>query len=146
MRRLAAAALLLASLTAACASGEPVTGDRRNVGVVTVVFTARPARLRVGQPVRLQLRLVNNSGQAKTVDFERKQFFDFWVTRGTREVWRWSDGRDFDASRSTLTLGSQEPQSFAESWTPESSGAYRVHGAVTTEEFARPLDGDVVVE
>lgn len=145
MRRTALAAAVLV-LLGACASGEAVTGDRRNVGVVSVVFSARPARVRVGQMVRLQLRLVNNGGTPQQITFNDGRRYDFWAERDGRTVWRWSRGRSFDQARSTLALPSQEPHTFGESWTPESSGSYRVFGVVAASGFDRPLDGEVVVE
>jgi hypothetical protein len=139
---LAATALLLG----ACAGGEAVTGDRRNVGVVSVVFSARPARGRVGQAVALRISLVNNSGQTQAVAFPDAQQYDFWAKRGSREVWRWSDGRLFAAATTTLELASQEPRMFSETWTPEQAGEYDVFGTVTSKGYDRPLAGEVVVE
>jgi hypothetical protein len=141
------AALVAAALVfGACAGGEAVTGDRRNIGVVSVVFSARPAKGRVGQAVRLRISLVNNSGRAEAIVFPDAQQYDFWVKRGAREVWRWSDGRLFAAASTTLDLGSQEPRMFTETWTPERAGEYDVFGTVTTKGFDRPLAGEVVVE
>lgn len=144
--RLAALAASAVLVLGGCASGEAVTGDRRNVGVVSVVFSARPARVQVGQVVRLQLRLVNNGGTPQEVAFDNGQRYDFWVELDGRTVWRWSRDRAFDAARHTLRLASQEPQTFVEPWTAEASGAYRVLGVVTADGFDRPLDGEVVVE
>ena len=133
-------------LLASCAGGEAVTGDRRNVGVVSVVFSARPARGRVGQPVRLRISLINNSGRAEAVRFRDAQQYDFWVKRGAREVWRWSEGRLFAAAMTTLDLSSQEPQMFSETWTPDRSGSYEVFGHVTSNGYDKPLSGRVEIE
>ncbi len=144
MRVLATVAAIL--LLGGCAGGEAVTGDRRNVGVVSVVFSARPARARVGQAVQLRLSLVNNSGQTQAVVFPDAQQYDFWVTRGSREVWRWSGDRRFAAAKTTLDLESQDPKMFSEAWTAERAGTYEVFGTVTTQGYDRPLAGRVVVE
>ena len=146
MTRLAALAVAAAVLLAGCAGGDVVTGDRRNVGVVSVVFSARPARVRAGQSVMLTLKLVNNSGEARAIDFPEKRFYDFWVDDGAREVWRWSDDQVFEQVPVTVALASQSPETYAESWTPEEAGTYRVFGAVASREYERPLAGEVVVE
>lgn len=145
MRRLAVVVLLV-FLGTACVGGAVVTGDRRNVGVVSVVFSARPARARVGQSVRLTLKLVNNSGESRSLVFPEKRFYDFWVDRAGREVWRWSDDQVFEKVPVTVTLASQSPETYAESWTPEESGTYRVFGSVASKDYDRPLVGEVVVE
>lgn len=123
-----------------------MTGDRRNIGVVSVVFSARPARTRVGQAVRLRISLVNSSGRAEAVVFPDAQQYDFWVRRGSREVWRWSDDRSFAAAITTLDLQSQDPRMFSETWTPEREGTYDVFGTITTKGYDKPLAGEVVVE
>lgn len=145
MRRAVAIAALVI-LGTSCVGGDVVTGDRRNVGVVSVVFSARPARARVGQSVTLTLKLVNNSGASRNVVFPEKRFYDFWVERAGREVWRWSDDQTFEKVPVTVTLSSQTPETYSESWTPEDSGTYRVHGAVAAPQYERPLDGEVFVE
>lgn len=146
MTRIAALVAAAAITLAGCAGGDVVTGDRRNVGVVSVVFSARPARARVGQSVRLTLKLVNNSGESTDIVFPQKRFYDFWVDQQGREVWRWSDDQVFERVPVTVTLASQSPETYAESWTPEDSGTYRVFAAVASPEYERPLVGEVIVE
>ena len=146
MTRIAAFAAAVAFILAGCAGGDVVTGDRRNVGVVSVVFSARPARARVGQTVQLTLKLVNNSGESRSIDFPEKRFYDFWAVRGSREVWRWSDEQVFEQVPVTVNLASQTPETYEESWTPEESGTYRVFAAVASREYERPLVGEVIVE
>lgn len=138
--------LMLSLLAGACTGGESVTGDRRNIGVVSVVFSARPARSRVGQAVRFRISLVNNSGRSQAVRFEDAQQYDFWVKRGPREVWRWSDGRVFAAAVTTLDLESQDPRMFSETWTPEQPGTYDVFGRITSVGYDQPLSGEVLIE
>lgn len=145
MRRAIAAALLSASLAAACAGGEQVTGDRRNVGVVTLVFSARPARVRVGQPVRFALRLTNNSGREIALSFPSAQRYDFWVERDGREVWRWSTGRFFAQALESVDVAGLETLSFTETWSADAPGTYRVAGRALAGGYDSALDGEVVV-
>lgn len=129
-----------------CVGGDAITGDRRNVGVVSMVFSARPARVRLGEVVHLSLRLFNNAGTSQDVTFPREQIYDFWAERDGREVWRWSSDRTFGSSSVTLTLESQSPETYTEPWTPTDSGSYEVFGSFASGEYERPLGGKVIVE
>ncbi len=146
MRRIAALVAASALALAGCAGGDVVTGDRRTVGTVSVVFSARPARARVGQAVTLTIKLINSSGAERNIVFPQKRFYDFWADRDGREVWRWSDGRIFEQAAVTVTLASQSPETYVESWTPEEAGTYEVFASVASKEYERPLAGRVVVE
>jgi hypothetical protein len=89
-------AVLLAVLAmTACAGNPDVSGDRRTVGDATLAFSASPSRVEVGKAVRLTIRLTNHGGRVKRLPFASGQLYDFWVTRGDDEVWRWSDDMSF---------------------------------------------------
>ena len=124
--RLLAVAVLLA-LFGACAGADQVTGDRRNVGVVTVVFAVRPARVRIGQPVRLTLRVSNNGGKTEKLTSPSGKVYDFWVKKRSHEVWRWSSGRAFVQ---TVT----------------ETGTYTAYGVLTASGFEGPMKGTVIIE
>jgi hypothetical protein len=146
MRRIAALIVAFTFAAAGCVGGDVVTGDRRNVGVVSVVFSARPARVRVGQAVTLTLKLFNNSGETRSIEFPDKRFYDFWTDREGRETWRWSAGQVFEQMTVTVDLASQSPETYVESWIPEEPGTYRVFASVASKEYERPLGGRVIVE
>jgi Intracellular proteinase inhibitor len=139
------AALVLVSFVA-CAGQDELTGDRRDVGVVTVVFTAMPAQVEVGQPVRLRLRLSDNAGTAQHLASPTAQLYDFWATDHGREVWRWSQDQSFVQSLTTTTIPGQSSQIYSEVWRPSSAGRFAVYGEVKADGFAGPLKGVVVVQ
>lgn len=145
--RLAIAAVTLGVLVSGCASGSTeISGERRNVGGITMTFRVEPTQVQAGQNVRLTLRLVNNSGTAEKLTFHSGQLYDFWVDRGTKEVWRWSDERVFIQQVTERTIDGQTSMSFAESWVAEGSGSYVAHARLIAEGFERELVGDVTVE
>ena len=129
---------------AACAGGSEVAGDRRVVGGVSVTFTVRPARAEVGRPVRFVLRLTNNAGRAEQLTFTSGQQYDFWVTDGDEEIWRWSAERAFTQAIEEKSLGPQESLTFEETWTTTGAGSFVAHGEVKAEDY-RPLTGELVV-
>jgi hypothetical protein len=144
MRRLAGA-LALVMLLGACAGTEDLSGERRIVGGVSVVFTVRPARIEVGQQARLAIRLHNNTGQTEVIDFPTGQQYDFWVTQEGEEVWRWSDDLGFTQATSSLEVPPQDAVTLAEFWVPEARGTFEAHGVVLNDAYGGSLSGRVTV-
>ena len=133
-----------ALVLAACGSAD-VSGDRRVVGGVIVTFTVTPGRAEVGGAVRLALRLTNNSGRAEKLTFASGQQYDFWVTDGDKEIWRWSEDRVFTQAIEERTLGPQESLTLAESWTTTTAGELVAHGQLKANGYGRALTGDLIV-
>jgi hypothetical protein len=141
------AVLVAAGLAASgCASEGRMSGDSRNVGGVTMTFKAEPARVKAGQVVRLALGLLNNSGREADLRYPSGQHYDFWVTRGGREVWRWSSGRAFTMAIVPEKLEGQTGKQFTESWQTDRTGTFKAYGELKAEGFEGPLSGTVVVE
>jgi hypothetical protein len=143
MRRIVLALVALA-LVAGCAGQSEVAGDRRNVGSVTVTFTAKPARVEVGRPVVLTLRLTNNAGREAKLDFAGPQY-DFWITEDEDEIWRWSDERETAAVADSQTIAPQSSVTFSENWTAERPGTFTAFGVVEADGYDRSLQGKVTV-
>ncbi len=138
-------ALLLMLLLGACAGSSEVAGDRRIVGTTSITFTIKPARVEAGKSVRLTLRLAN-AGRDVELAFASSQRYDFWVTQGKQEIWRWSDDQLFTQQISEQTIRSQSSLVLDESWAPSEAGTYTVHGEVYAEEFRHDLTGELVVD
>ena len=144
MRRFLAA-LLFVPLVACAGSGE-VSGDRRVVGRINELFTAKPATVEAGKPVTFTLRLSNTSGRDEELRYSSGQLYDFWVTRGSHTVWRWSSNKSFTADVSTKVLGPLISTAFTETWIPRSEGTYVAHGDSLADGFkGLVLDGKVKV-
>jgi intracellular proteinase inhibitor BsuPI len=143
MRRVAAFAALVAC--AACAGGQEVSGDLRTVGSVSVTFRVDPARVKIGQAVRVGFRLTNSAGKIEKLSFPSGQRYDFWATRGGRVVWRWSKEKVFVQEITHDSIQSQGTISYAESWTPNRAGTYELHGRLTAQGYAGEMRGALVV-
>ena len=144
MRRLAALVCVLTAL-ASCAGSDEVSGDRRVVGNVSVTFSVRPARVDVGRTVNFTLRVVNVAGREEHLTFPTSKQYDFWVTRGDDEIWRWSDERLFTQAVETRTIGPQSSITLAEPWAAGPAGEYRVHGELQADGYRRALTGELHV-
>ncbi len=132
-------------LLSSCAGGADVSGDRRVVGDAQIAFSIKPSRVQVGKTVRFTLRVTNNGGRAEVLRFDSGKLYDFWVTDGDREVWRWSDDQVFSQALEERSVPTQDSLTFAENWTATGSGELIAHGLLTSEGFDRELTGKVTV-
>jgi hypothetical protein len=144
MRRLALLAIVCA-LTASCAGTREVTGDRRVVGSVAMTFTVRPARVEVGRTVRFSLKMTNVAGRPAELTFPTSQQYDFWVMRGAKEVWRWSDDRVFTQAIEKRSIEPQSTLALSEPWSAGSAGTYVVHGELHADGYRHDLTGELKV-
>jgi hypothetical protein len=144
MRRVLALVFVMAAL-ASCAGSDEVSGDRRAVGGVTITFTVRPARVEVGRTVRFALRVLNIAGRKAELTFPTSKQYDFWVTRGRDEIWRWSDDRLFTQAVEKRTIDPQGVLALSEPWVAERAGEYTVHGELQADGYRRGLTGELRV-
>ena len=69
-----------------------------------------------GEPVKLSLTVKNNSDHPVILPFASAKHYDFVVTRGRQELWRWSDGKMFAMGLTSLIVGPQESRRFEVTW------------------------------
>jgi len=145
MKRVAFVALGLLVASAACSSSTNVSGERRNVGSVTMTFTVVPSNAKPGQTVHLTIRLVNNGGTSTELTFATSQKYDFWITDGSTELWRWSAGRMFTQEVNHQEIGGQTGAVFAESWTASRSGKLTAHAELKAQTYLGEMKGALTV-
>jgi hypothetical protein len=129
-----------------CAGGAEVSGDRRIVGDATMSFLITPSRVEVGKAVRFALRVTNTGGRPEELRFASGQLYDFWVTDGAKEVWRWSDDRRFTQATQERSIPSQDSLTLEESWRSEGTGTLIAHGLLKAEGYDRELTGKLRVD
>ncbi|HWK90018.1 MAG TPA: BsuPI-related putative proteinase inhibitor [Longimicrobium sp.] len=71
-----------------------------------------------GDSVRLVLQVTNATSSPLELGFSSGQSYDFAVSAGGREVWRWSADMGFTQAIRSETLAPGQTLSFAETWTP----------------------------
>jgi hypothetical protein len=145
MRHGAFAVLCTLLASVACSSASNMSGERRNIGSVTMTFTVVPSKAKPGQSVRLTIRLVNNAGTSTELAFPTSQKYDFWVTEGRTELWRWSAGRMFTQEVNRQEIGGQTGAVFAESWPASKTGKLTAHAELKARTYGGEMKGTLVV-
>ena len=92
-----------------------------------------------GEPVKITLRLVNCADAQITRSFPDTQRYDFSVrVAGGEELWRWSEGQEFQPEAADETLESAQVVTFTETWDQKdnegkqvAAGEYEVGGGST---------------
>jgi hypothetical protein len=143
MKKLAAALFML--LLVCCSSSSNVSGERRNVGSVTMTFTVVPSTAKAGESIRLTIRLVNNAGTTTKLTFPSGQKYDFWITKGGAELWRSSSGQVYTQEVTHQELGGQTGAVFAESWTAGPPGTYLAHAEFKAATYQGEMKGELTV-
>ena len=92
-----------------------------------------------GEPVKITLRLINCADDKITRSFPDTQRYDFSVRKaGGEELWRWSEGEEFEADEAEETFESAQVVTFTETWDQKDNdgkqvkaGEYEVGGEST---------------
>lgn len=117
------ASLLLVLLAAACAPAAPASGGAVPAPAAGGAVTSSPlvsslSVVPTADSVVLTLRVTNGAAQPVRMEFRDAQVFDFAVSGGGREVWRWSADRGFAQALRSETLAAGETRSWSASWRP----------------------------
>jgi len=93
-----------------------------------------------GEPVALELTLVNTSDDTVRIPLNTGQKFDFEVWRDNRMVWKWSAGRFFTQALGVITLMPKEEVTYKTTWDQRNAdgvrvpaGTYQLRGYVPTK-------------
>lgn len=138
--------VLVVVATSACASGsDPISGDFRNVEGITMTLRVDPAVAELGQGVTLSINLQNNTGRDETLTFPSGKKFDFWITDGAEEVWRWSEGMFFTQAVEEVEIPGGSGESFSQTWRAATTGELTVHAELFAERFTGEMTGELEV-
>lgn len=111
------------SLALAVAAAAACTFTRNSVETSTTAGSTGPlvSSLQVetaADSVRFVLQVTNASEAPVRLEFPSGQSFDFVVTRGGAELWRWSADYVFTQALRSETLGPGETRTYEASWRP----------------------------
>lgn len=90
--------------------------DSTKSGSVEVHLVLSKAIYRSGDPVEITLTLANRASEGIAFQFNSGQMYDFIVLSENRVFWRWSEGRVFTQSLTSLVLKPGESKVFHEQW------------------------------
>lgn len=101
-----------------CGNDQPNTaaGKSKMYDGLELTLDSDRAAYGCGDPVTMTLSVKNVGNASKKLDFPSGQRYDFTVTRGGKEIWRWSAGRMFIQAFTSLTLVPGETANFKETW------------------------------
>jgi hypothetical protein len=109
----------------------------------------------MGEAIRFDLEIQNQSNLSATLRFPDAQIYDFYVldAAGSRIRWRWSDGQSFSPTPAQLTFAPYSTKAYSVTWngvladgTQLPAGNYRARGAIVSDQFGGDpfVDGDLV--
>lgn len=102
--------------------------------IIVEVKTNRK-KYKVGEPVRMILKITNNGAVPVELVFNSAQRYDFIVFKNGEEVWRWSRSRMFAMVLGSMVLKPGEPHRYVETWKPtgHTPGKYMVVGIIVSK-------------
>ena len=111
----------------------PVIDGKVVQGVVAVLETEKTA-FSAGEPVKMTMKLINCADKPIKRVYPSEQRYDFSVAAvGGEEVWRWSEGKTFAATKSEVTLQTGQAVTAVETWEqvdndgkPVAAGSYEI--------------------
>jgi len=89
----------------------------------------------LGEEVEMSVTVTNLGLNPVELFFASAQHYDFIVSKGDEEVWRWSNGKVFAMVLETLLLEPGEKQTYKETWKLKDKvkpGEYEVIGIITS--------------
>ena len=119
---------------AAQPEGSPVLSSIKatTFGSDSVAFTLQVTNTASARLVVLSVPVGRVASAPLVLEFGSGQEFDFVVSRGAQEVWRWSADRMFTQALRTDTLAPDETRTYSATWTPPpgSAGEYTIRGSL----------------
>ena len=82
---------------------------------LSVLITTKSAYSRE-EPIKLSLKITNISDHPVNIPFASAKQYDFVVTLGGKEVWRWSEDQMFAMALTHIIMGPNETRRFEVTW------------------------------
>jgi hypothetical protein len=127
------------------AAAEEEGGRVRESGFGVSVATDR-AIYTVGEPVTIELRIFNRTGEEITLNFRDAQRYDFILEdKEENKVWQWSEGMMFAQMLDQEALGSGKEELTYSATCEEklSPGKYKVTGVLFAQD--KPMSGNIAI-
>lgn len=107
-------ALVLVAAGACRAPGSPAPAPDAYRGALVSSLQVEPG----ADSVRFVLQVTNPTPSPVRLRFPTGQSFDFAVSDGRTEAWRWSADRSFTEALWTVTMAAGETRTYTASWRP----------------------------
>ena len=122
-------AIAVLGLLAGCAPPEPAAAPTGGSPLLASVHASTFG----SDSAVFALQVTNTASAPLRLEFNSGQQFDFVVSSGAREVWRWSAGQMFTQALRSETLAPGETETYTATWAPlpGSAGEYTVRALLT---------------
>jgi len=102
---------------------------------ILVKTQTNKSKYSMGEEVEMSVTVVNKRLGPVEFIFTSAQRYDFIISKGDEEVWRWSSGKVFAMVLEHLLLKSNEGQTYTETWKPKDAtpGEYEVIGVIMSQ-------------
>lgn len=121
----------------------PVVKSAKMCDKLKVELEVPRSEYRLGLQVPMTLSITNTSQQPVTLRFSSGRRYDFVVSQGGAEIWRWSHGMAFTQAITSMEIAPGRTVSYTGYWSQQDNdghavpaGKYQVTGIVTTMEPA----------
>lgn len=104
--------LVVLALTLTAVSG---AGPRRTESII-ISLTTDKSKYSIQDTVKIALAVSNRTGATVSYDFPTSQWYDLQILKEGKVVWRWSRGKLFTQSFTTLVLKPGQSRTFAITW------------------------------
>jgi hypothetical protein len=130
----------------------PVVKSAKMCDRLKVELEVPQSEYRLGLQVPMTLSITNTSQQPVTLRFSSGRRYDFVVSQGGNEIWRWSYGMAFTQAFTSTEIAPGRTVSYTGYWSQQDNdghavpaGTYQVTGTVTTMDPAPMKAGPVTV-
>jgi hypothetical protein len=99
----------------------------------------------MGEPIRFNMQLLNQTNQTVTLQFPDAQIYDFYVLdpASSQVIWRWAQDLTFAQVATTLSIAPYATQTYTVTWngilsdgTQLTAGSYRARGVIVSDNFS----------
>lgn len=104
MHKLLTAILLIAPLGFTMAVSQTLAPAN-----LLVSITCDKTAYKTKEPITMTLTVINTGSTAREFVFSSGKKYDFYLYRGARLIWKWSEGQIFSQAFSGLTLNPNQP-------------------------------------
>ncbi len=128
--------LLFAALTPACTPQNQAMPESATASAEQGPLVASLAVEQFPDSIGLALQVTNTSAEPVRLTFPTGQSYDFVVSDGAREIWRWSADRMFTQAFRTETVAPGATLEYEATWTPPAGvrGEITATGILTAQE------------
>ncbi|MCL5877897.1 MAG: BsuPI-related putative proteinase inhibitor [Candidatus Bathyarchaeota archaeon] len=102
---------------------------------ISVKTQTSKSQYSVEEEVEISVTITNGGRSPVELIFTSAQRYDFIISKGEKEIWRWSNGKMFAMTIEQLILQPNETLTYTEKWKPTDAtpGEYKATGVIMNQ-------------